>query len=193
MNSFLVLYAQGIALLRVILFVVGLVLAVLFAVDWLVRTRRIPPFGPVARFFRTVVDPLIAPVERAVVRAGGMPASAPWWALVAAVVGGIALISLLTFIGQQLAFAAYAFAMGPRGVYVFLVSFTVGVLQLALFVRVASSWFRISPYSRWIRWSYILTEPILAPLRRVVPALGAFDITPIVAYFLLSLLRGVLI
>jgi YggT family protein len=41
-----------------------------------------------------------------------------------------------------------------------------------------------------VSWSYRLTEPILAPLRRVIPTLGAFDISPIVAYFLLGLIQS---
>jgi YggT family protein len=48
----------------------------------------------------------------------------------------------------------------------------------------------MSPYSPWIRWSFQLTEWFMAPLRRVVPTIGVIDITPIVAYILLRLLRG---
>ena len=39
---------------------------------WAVRTRRLGPFSRVSRFFRTNIDPLMAPVERRVVRAGGL-------------------------------------------------------------------------------------------------------------------------
>jgi YggT family protein len=59
-------------------------------------------------------------------------------------------------------------------------------------VRVVSSWLPISPYSGWVRWSYALSEPILAPLRRVVPMMGGLDITPILAYFLLNIIESVL-
>jgi len=179
--------------LKQVLFYGAVALAVIFAVDWLARTRRISPFNPIARFFRTSVDPLLAPVERRVVRAGGLPASAPWWALVALVVGGILLITLLGFLRNQIVGAAYAVASGPRGVFVLLVSLTFFVLQTALLVRVVSSWFRISPYSAWIRWSFVLTEPILGPLRRVIPPLGMMDITPIVAYFLLRIFASLLL
>ena len=34
-----------------------------------------------------------------------------------------------------------------------------------------------------------VTEPILAPLRRVIPLIGMLDITPMVAIFLLQLLQ----
>jgi YggT family protein len=57
-------------------------------------------------------------------------------------------------------------------------------------VRVVSSWFRVSEYSKWIRWSVVLTEPILRPLRRVIPSVGMIDITPIVAYFLIWLVSS---
>jgi YggT family protein len=76
---------------------------------------------------------------------------------------------------------------------VLLVTWTFGLLQLALFARVISSWFQMSPYSPWIRWSFVLTEWFLAPLRRVIPSFGMIDLTPIVAYFGLQLLEAVLI
>jgi YggT family protein len=43
-----------------------------------------------------------------------------------------------------------------------------------------------------VHWSYRLSEPVLQPLRRVVPVLGGFDITPIVAYFLLNIIESLL-
>ena len=71
-----------------------------------------------------------------------------------------------------------------------LVRWTFAILQIALLVRVLSSWFRISPYSPWVRWAYAITEPILRPLRQVIPTIGMVDITPIAAYFLLYLLES---
>lgn len=171
------------------LFWVAAVLALVALVDWLVRTRRINPFNPVARFFRRVVDPLLAPMERRVVRAGGMPQQAPWWMLVAVVLGGIVLIALLRFLLGQLVLAAAMASTGPRGVLVLLVHWTFAILQLALILRVVSSWLRLSPYSRWIRWSFALSEPIIRPLRGVVPPFGMIDVTPLIAYLALRILE----
>jgi YggT family protein len=192
-QPFVAFYDTLLGGLRIALFWSAAALAVVFAVDWLVRTRRISPFNPVARFFRSSVDPLLAPIERRVVRAGGMPASAPWWALVAVVVGGILLVTLLGFIRNQLVGIAFAASEGPRGIVRLLISLTFSVLNIALLVRVISSWFGASPYSKWVHWSYRLTEPILAPLRRIIPPLGMIDITPIVAYFLLGFLGRALV
>jgi YggT family protein len=169
--------------LRTVFLFGAVVVGIVCVVDWAVRTRRINPFNSVARYFRSSIDPLIAPVERKVVRAGGTPA----------VIGGIIIISVLDFIRVEILRAIYYSNQGSAGFYRLLVSWTFNILKIALIVRVVSSWLPISPYSKWIRWSFLLSEPILGPLRRVVPMVGAFDITPIVAYFLLSLLQGFLL
>ena len=180
--------------LRVVVFAVGAMALVIFTIDWLVRTRRLSPFGAVARFFRRVVDPLIVPVERRVVRAGGLPASAPWWALVAVVLGGLVLLALLEFIRGQLAFAIAAGDAGARGLVAVLITWAFGILQIALIVRVISSWVRISEYSRWVRWTIPLTEWLLRPLRRLIPPLGGMiDLSPLVAFLLLAIVRSVVL
>jgi YggT family protein len=181
-------------ILRVAIFVLGAAALVIFGIDWLVRTRRISPFGAVARFFRRVVDPLIVPVERRVVRAGGLPASAPWWALVVVVLGGLVLLALFEFVRGQLAFAAAAGGAGARGVLAVLITWTFGILQLALIVRVISSWVRLSEFSRWVRWTIPLTEWMLRPLRNLIPPLaGTIDLSPLVAWLLLALLQRLLL
>jgi YggT family protein len=181
-------------ILRVVVFIVAAAALVIFTIDWLVRTRRLSPFGPVARFFRRVVDPLIVPIEHRVVRAGGLPSSAPWWALIAVVIGGLIVLALLEFIRGQLAFAANASTSGARGVIGVLVTWIFGILQLALIVRVISSWVRISEWSKWIRWTIPLTEWLLRPLRRFIPPLaGTIDLSPLVAWLLLALAKGVIL
>ncbi len=182
-----------IALLKPVLFGLAAVLFIVFSIDWLVRTRRINAFSGVARFFKRTVHPIVAPVEHAVVRAGGLPSAAPWWALVAAVLGGILIITALQYLAGMLYVAASAASLGPSGLLRLLVAWTIGLLQIALLVRVIASWFRISEYKKWIRWAVVLTEPILRPLRAIIPSLGMIDMTPLAAWFLLSILRGLLL
>jgi YggT family protein len=182
------------SVLRVVVFVVAAVALIVFATDWLVRTRRMSPFGPVARFFRRVVDPLIVPIEHRVVRAGGLPSSAPWWALVAVVLGGLILLALLEFLRGQLEFASRAGSAGGRGVLAVLVTWTFGILQLALIVRVIATWVRVSEFSKWIRWTVPLTEWLLRPIRNVIPPLaGSIDLSPLVAWLLLALLERIIL
>lgn len=176
--------------LRVVLLSAALVMAVIAVIDWMVRTRRINPFSPIARFFRQRIDPMLEPVERRVIRAGGIPANAPWWALVAIVIIGIVLLAILDFVAGLVADLMVGVSGGFGGVLRLLVYWTFTVLRIAILVRVIASWLPISPYSPWIRWSFTLSEPILQPLRRVIPPFRSIDLTPIIAFFALGILEA---
>jgi YggT family protein len=190
MTSGLVLFDQIIQGVRFIVLVTAVLFAVFCLIDWLVRTRRVNLFGGLARFSRSKIDPVLEPIERKVVRAGGNPQTAPLWALAAVVIGGILLITLLDFIKAEVVGLAFAMRSGPGGIFKLLVSWTFDFIRIAILVRVVSSWLPISPYSPWIRWSYAVSEPILKPLRQVIPAMGPIDITPIIAYFLIGFIQS---
>lgn len=190
MNQALAGYARFVDVLARALFWVALVVAIIALVDWAVRTRRLNPFGPIARFFRRFIDPLMVPIEHRIVRAGGQPSSAPWWTLVFVVVGGLLLIWVLRFLTDV--FRGLSAGMDSPGAFARLVvAWTIAILRIALFARIISSWFQISPYSKWIRWSYVLTEWMLAPLRRVLPPFGPLDMSPLVALLLLWVVQGI--
>ena len=134
-----------IQVVRQALFWLAAALCLVFAMDWLVRTRRLNAFGPLARFFRRTIDPWLVPIERRVVRAGGTPASAPWWALVVVVVGGIVLLAVLGYVRGMIFAAAMAPHYGWRGIVGLGIDWTFTLLQFALLVRVLSSWISIRP------------------------------------------------
>jgi YggT family protein len=192
METFLTGADAVIQILRTALLSVAAVFGAICVLDWAVRTRKISPFNAVARFCRSTVDPFIAPIERRVVRAGGAPASAPLWALAAVVIGGIVLLTLVDVIRLEVVKSIIASQEGSAGILGLLVRWTFTILKAALIVRVISSWLPISPYSPWVHWSYRLSEPILSPLRRIVPVLGGLDITPIIAYILLNIIESML-
>ena len=67
------------------------------------------------------------------------------------------------------------------------------VLYIALLIRVFSSWFNVGPTSPLfpiLIIVYQVTEPILAPIRRVLPRLGMLDLSPMVALLLLTFIRS---
>jgi len=184
-------YAAFIGIVRSVLLFLAIAVAAVCAFDWAVRTRRINPFNRTARFFRGRIEPLMQPVERVVVRAGGLPSTAPWWSLAAVVIGGILLITVLNLLGSVLQQVVFGVAE-PRNLPWLLASWAFAILKFALLVRVLSSWLPVSPYSRWIRWSYVLTDWMIVPLRRLIPLVGMFDITPIIAWLLLSIAQQLL-
>ena len=66
------------------------------------------------------------------------------------------------------------------------------VLYFGILARVLMSWIKVGPGSPFVpilRLIYAITEPILGPIRRVLPKTGMFDFSPIVALLLLDLIR----
>src|SRR6266513_6157950 len=136
METFLSSADAVIAILRTALLSIAVVFGAICVLDWAVRTRKISPFNAVARFCRSTVDPIIAPIERKVVRAGGTPASAPLWALAVVVIGGILLLTLLDIVRLEVVRSIIASDQGLAGVFRLLVSWTFTILKVALVVRV---------------------------------------------------------
>ena len=177
------------AFLRGAFLVGGAVLGAVALADWAVRTRRLNPFGGVARFMRARVDPQLEGIERRVLRAGGRPTAAPLWALIVYVIAAMLVLAALEMLASMLRQAAFATSQGGSGLLLLAVRWTFGFLTFALLVRVVASWIPSLGASRWVAWSYGVTEWMLRPLRGLIPSLGVIDITPIVAYFALQLLQ----
>jgi YggT family protein len=175
---------------RPALFAAVCLVAVACALSWASRTRRIGPFTPLGRFARTRIDPYLSSIEASVLNAGGSPTSVPWWGLAAFVILGVLAQSALQYVIELLGSTAVGVSSGPRGAARAVARLVFGILQVALLIRVLSSWVHSLARVAWLRWTYRLTEPLLAPLRAVIPSMGPFDITPLVLYYLLQFVGG---
>jgi len=51
-----------------------------------------------------------------------------------------------------------------------------------LIIRVLLSWFSVNPYNPVVRILYAVTEPVLAPIRRAIPPMGGLDLSPLVVF-----------
>jgi len=80
-----------------------------------------------------------------------------------------------------------------REFVLFFVNILFFILQFAIIIRALMSWFNPSPENPIARIVYEITEPVLAPLRRIVPRIGMIDITPIVAILLMQVIESVLV
>ena len=67
-----------------------------------------------------------------------------------------------------------------------LITIITTVLSIAIIARALLSWFPDMQSSSLARLLYNVTEPILAPLRQIVPMVGQFDVSPIVAILMIQ-------
>ena len=64
--------------------------------------------------------------------------------------------------------------------------------SMVVFLAVILSWFGLSPDNPIVRITSALTEPVLQPIRKVLPDMGGFDLSPMVLLLALQLLRRML-
>ena len=81
----------------------------------------------------------------------------------------------------------------PVPIVSFLVKYGIGVLILAMLVRAIASWFRLDERYAFIRFLARITDPFIAPVRRIVRPVGVIDLSFIVAWFLLVVLQQLLL
>ncbi len=63
-------------------------------------------------------------------------------------------------------------------------------LTLAIFIRAVVSWVSPGQTNMLTVLLYRVTEPVLAPLRRIIPRIGMFDLTPLAAIIILQILAS---
>ena len=73
-------------------------------------------------------------------------------------------------------------------IFVNFINLFVFVFNILLLARVVWSWFNPQPQGGIGAFLFDITEPILAPIRRVLPKSEMLDFSPLVAYLLLQLL-----
>ena len=69
------------------------------------------------------------------------------------------------------------------------------ILELYWYVilaRVLMSWFNPNPHNPIVDAINRLTEPVLGPIRRLLPPMGGFDLSPLVVFVILMLLKGII-
>lgn len=71
-----------------------------------------------------------------------------------------------------------------------LVGSLIDLYSLVVLAAVVFSWIRIDPRQPLAQLVYGLTEPVLTPIRRVLPPMGGLDFSPMVLLILLRVLRG---
>ena len=65
--------------------------------------------------------------------------------------------------------------------------------SLVVLGAVVISWIQLPPSNPIATFLLAMTEPLLAPIRRVLPDMGGLDFSPLVLLFGLRILRGLLL
>lgn len=170
--------------------VVIVAVIVLMIVRLISDAMDLNPFGWASRTIRRVTDGLVIPVRGGLRDVGADPKFAPLVVILIAI--------LLGFFLAWLAETLFVTVIGvidstQSGAIIRLFGFIIyGLLSfylLLITMRIVFGWARLSYSNRLMRFLVDTTEPLLGPLRRMIPPLGMFDLSPLVAGLIIWLFR----
>jgi YggT family protein len=182
---------------RTFIFISWAVAAVIIAVIVLMVIRLIVqaadpnPFNWISRTSRRLTDPFVIPVRGGMMGVGVDPKFAPLIVILITILLGWFLLQLCgevasTLVGliTSVRRTNFVAALG------FILFGAVSIYSLLIFMRIVFSWGRVSYSNRLMRFLVNTTEPLLGPLRRIIPPWGMMDISPIFAFILLWLIKA---
>lgn len=153
----------------------------------------INPFTWSAINLKRATDPVILPIRRVLVGFRVDPRAAPLIAILITIVVAFFAIEVVSGIMNTIAGLLSALSSGlpsaPTAILGYLLYGFLGLYTLLIFLRVLSAWFSVGYTNRFVRFLTISTEPLLAPLRRMVPRAGMFDLSPIFAFIIVWVLQ----
>jgi YggT family protein len=152
-----------------------------FVLRFLLQWVRADFYNPLAQFVVRATNPLVVPARRLIPAAGGvdLPTLIVMVLLEAALIW--TMFALVSVTVAPVAFVLY--------VVLRLISTTLYLYMLSIFLYVILSWIAPGGYHPVGRMLADLNEPLLWPLRRILPPIGGLDLAPMLAIILIIATR----
>jgi YggT family protein len=149
------------------------------------------PFGSASISLRRLSEPLLGPVRRALIGFGIDPKYAPLVTILIAILLGWFVLQLVANVANTAAGVLLSSRMAAIAPLIgYLLYGFLALYSLLIFIRIVFSWAMIGSSNRLMGVLVNTTEPLMGPLRRIVPPVGRIDISPIVAFIIIWLFQA---
>lgn len=153
----------------------------------LLQLARADFYNPISQFVVKLSNPLVLPLRRVIPSFGRLDTAVVLLALA------------LQFVAAVIVLALLGVPFGTPNPLIVIVWSAVGILSLvvkmyffAILAMIIFSWIAPRSHHPAIALLYQLTEPAMAPLRRLLPPMGGLDLSPILAFVVINVLEIVL-
>jgi YggT family protein len=164
---------------------------VLMIIRMITDAMDLNPFAWTSRTVRRLTDGFVMPVRGSLRQVGVDPKFAPLVVILLVFVLGYFINWLAGTIGVTIIGVLDAVRRGAVITAVgHLVNGLLSIYLILIIARVVFSWGQISYRNRVMRFLVNVTEPLLGPLRRMLPPLGWIDISPLVAILIILFVRA---
>lgn len=171
------------------LFIVGVI--ALMVLRLIVDALDLNPFGWISRTTHRLTDGVLIPVRGGLRNFGMDPKFAPLVVILLVILLGYFFLQLVGAIASTIKGVLVSVHDGAMiSVLGYILYGAISIYILLIIIRIVFSWGRVSYRNRIMRFLFDVTEPLLGPLRRIIPPLGWIDISPIVAFIILWLFQA---
>ena len=155
----------------------------LLAMRFLAQLCGVSPYNPISTGIRKVTDPIVAPINRLIPAGKRLNLGA----IAALILGQVAYIAVMLWILSR--FDAFNIvpaliwsALGAAGLLINIVFYSVLAIIVVSF---------LAPQSNHpaVEFLWQLTEPVMAPLRSIIPPMGGLDFSPILLFIGINVIR----
>lgn len=168
---------------RALIFIVNLVFSLYIAALYLrILLQRLGAdyYNPVVQFVVRITDPLLKPMRRIIPSAGGWDLAAVVLAVACAFLNAWVVASLLGLGSLGTLVARYA--------AVKLLAVLINLYIFSILAQAILSWVNPRQYNPVAAVLWRLNEPLLRPVRRILPPIGTIDLSPLVVIVALEAL-----
>jgi len=158
---------------------------ILVMLRFVLQAARADFYNPISQFVVKATNPLIVPLRKIIPGLGGLD----WAAVVLMIAVQMVAISLSLLIsGYGLPWANIAVwaLLGVSGLFLKLYFW-------GLLIMVIASWLAPQSYNPALLLLRQILEPIMAPIRKLLPDMGGFDISPIILFLVISVFEILLL
>lgn len=149
---------------------------------FLLQLVRADFYNPICQFLVKVTNPLVIPVRKVVPAIAGVDTASLL----------LAILLQMASIGAML-YIQYNAVPGPvlllLGGLLGVVALLVNIYFFALLAMIILSWVAAGSRHPAIYLLYQITEPVMAPFRKALPAMGGMDFSPILVFILINIIQ----
>ena len=149
---------------------------------FLLQLVRADFYNPISQFLVKITNPLVLPLRRIIPGYAGMDMAS---LLLSLVLQLLAIIALLVLHGLDLPNIGLLLLWAALGV----IGLLVNIYFFALLAMIILSWIAPGSGHPAIHLLYQITEPVMAPFRKVLPPMGGMDFSPILMFILINVVQ----
>jgi YggT family protein len=166
--------------------IVGSLYITIVLLRFILQVCKADFYNPISQFIVKATNPLLIPIRRIIPSVRGLDT--------ASIVLALLLQILLVLVVNQIPLGHMAALLGQvlAAALLELLNAVVQLYTWALIIVVIISWVAPGSYHPGAQLLHQITEPVLAPIRKILPAVGGLDLSPMVLMLLLFLISGAL-